>query len=66
MRKHERTIVDWMVRFDKTAHHCKTYDEAMQFAREMRNVGTYGNPVAITKHTRHVTSIYDDVFTFDE
>lgn len=67
MRKHEKVIVDWVVRFDNRAtHHCKSYDEAMQFAREMRDTATYGNPVAITKHTRYVTSVYDDVFVFDE
>ena len=67
MRKHERTIVDFLVRFDNGAtHHEKSYERAMRFAQEMACVGIYGRPVAITKHTRYVTSTYSDVYTFEE
>ena len=63
-RVHKRTIVDYMVRYDSGAsHHCKSYDEAAQFAREVRG-GTYGNPVAITMHKRHITSTYEDIHVF--
>lgn len=65
-RVHERTIIDWVVRYDSGAnHHCKTYDEVMQFAREVRG-GMYGNPVAITLHKRHITSTYEDIHLFEE
>jgi hypothetical protein len=67
MREHERIIIDFLVRFDNGAvHHEKSYERAMQFAKEMAGVGTYGKPVAITKHTRYVTSAYSDVYTFEE
>lgn len=67
MGKHERIIIDWMVRFDNGAtHHEKSYDEAMRFAKEMSGVGIYGKPVSIVKHTRYVTSTYNDVFLFGE
>jgi hypothetical protein len=63
----ERTIIDFLVRFDNGAtHHEKSYERAMQFAKEMSGVGIYGSPVAITKHTRYVTSTYSDVCTFEE
>lgn len=67
MREHERTIIDFLVRFDNGAtHHEKSYEKAMQFAKEMAGVGIYGRPVAITKHTRYVTSTYNDVYFFEE
>ena len=64
-RIHNRTIIDYMVCYDSGAsHHCKTYDEAMRFAKEVRG-GMYGNPVAITLHKRHITSTYEDIHVFE-
>ena len=65
-RVHNRTIIDYIVFYDSGAsHHCKSYDEALQFAREVRG-GMYGTPVAITLHKRHITSTYEDVHIFDK
>lgn len=67
MRSHEKTFVEWVVAFDNGAtHHCKSYDEAMQFAVNMDGVGTYGKPTTITKVTKYVTTTYDDVCEFGE
>lgn len=67
MRTHEHTIIDYIVRFDNGAtHHERDYDKAVQFAIEMGGKGAYGRPVAITKHTRYVTSAYSDVYVFEE
>lgn len=65
VRKHERDEIDWVVRFDNGAtHHESDYTKAMRFALEMGDVHIYGKPVAITKHTVHITSTYEDVYEF--
>lgn len=67
MSTHESTMTYWLVRFDNGAtHHEGEFDRAMQFAKEMGGKGIYGRPTAITKVTRYVTSIYDDVYLFGE
>lgn len=59
----KKTFYDYVVVFSNGAsHHCKTLESAKQFARDVRGTVSYGDPVEIVKHTRHVVSIFDTVW----